>query len=143
MVAQDFADVLSTGGMGTVGSTIFYGSLPDSVAQGVVVVETGGIFPLHTMGSGPATTVGAGVAAVERPRVQVMTRASVYETARAMAQDAFNLLDGLRDRTVNSRRYLWVRAVQSPFDLGRDLNDRAQFAFNLDVTKLVSSSTTT
>jgi hypothetical protein len=143
MVAQDLADVLSTGGIGTVGTDVFYGVLPDTVATGVAVVETGGSFSLHTMGPGPATTFGAGVATVERPRVQVFSRSPTYTTARAKAQDAFNLLDGLRDRTVNGRRYLWIAAVQSPFDLGRDGNDRQQFAFNLDITKYVSSSSST
>jgi len=143
MLAEDIADVLSTGGMGTVASTIFIGPLRDNVDTGVAVIETGGIFPVHAFSSGPATTIGAGVAVVERPRVQVFSRAPDYATARAQAQNAFNLLDGMQDRTVNSVKYLYVEAVQSPVDLGRDKNDRQRFSVNFDVTKNVSTSTTT
>jgi len=142
MLADDLAYYLSSGGLGTVGTSVFWDELPDNAATGVVVADTGGIFPVHTMSSGPSG-IGTAAARLERPRVQVMSRAPTYASARALIQDAFNLLDGLQDRTLNGVRYAWVSAVQSPFSMGRDKNNRSRFACNFDVVKAVSTSSST
>lgn len=142
MLGDDFADVLSSGGVGTVATNIFVGQMPDNVDTGISVLETGGAPPLCTFGSG-ATSIGVPASTVERPRVQVLSRSPIYATARAKAQDAFNLLDGLAARTINGVRYLYISAVQSPIDLGRDGNLRAHFSVNFDVVKAVSTSSST
>ncbi len=142
MLGDDIADVLSSGGVGTVATNIFVGQMPDNVDTGLSVIETGGAFPLRTMGAG-ASAIGAPTAPVELPRVQVLSRSPIYATARAKAQDAFNLLDGIAARTINGVRYLYITAVQSPMDLGRDKNNRAHFSVNFDVVKAVSTSSST
>ncbi len=145
-LGDDVATVLQTGGVGTIATDIFVGVLPDNIDNGVLVKETGGIFPLHTMGSGPATAIpnAVPVAAVERPRVQIIVRDTSYKKARIVAQQCYNLLDGLVDRTINSVLYHRIEAVQSPIDLGREEgNDRQMFSLNFDVTKEGSTSTST
>lgn len=143
MLGDDIVDLLSTSGVGTVATNLFVGDVPDIVDQAIAVRETGGAFTVHTFGSGPSGAYGAGSAALEQPRVQVVSRATAYATARAKMQDAFNVLDGRRQRTINGVTYHWIRAVQSPFDLGRDQNGRQRFACNFDIVKAVSSSTST
>ena len=53
--------------------------------------------------------------------------------------DAWKALEGFPDRVVNNTRYLYAEAVQSPFMLGRDENNRVLLAFNLDVVKALST----
>lgn len=141
MVASDLVDYMSSQGLGTVATNLWDGEIPEG-QTGLGVRETGGIFPEHTFSEGP-TGIGTPVARVERPRVQVLARFAVYATARAKMQDAFNVLDGLRARTINGTLYQWVSAVQSPFDMGRNANQQSEWACNFDVVKAVSTSTTT
>lgn len=131
MLLDDIADVLSSGGAGTVGTTIFKGIIPDRPDACVAVYETGGLAPAHAMSGS------AGNAVAERPRVQVVSRAAQqdYEAARAKASCCYRILDGLPGRTVNGVRYLSSFAVQSPFLLGRDESGRVLLACNFDVVK--------
>lgn len=138
MLLDDVADLLSTGGVGGVGTTsdwsIFKGKLPDAPEKAVAVYETGGLPSVHAMSTGP------GNAAATLPRIQVLVRSPAYSTGRQKAHDAFRLLDGLRERTINGVRYLWIAAVQTePFPIGRDENDRPLIACNYDVVKEMST----
>ncbi len=141
MILDDLIDYLSTQGIGNVGSTasgsIFESQLPAEIPQCIALFETGGLASVHTFSGGPGNAV------VERPRVQVVSRATTYPTARAKAQDVFMLLDGLTNRTINGVRYLSITSVQSPFDMGRDANDYPRVACNYDVIKAISTSSST
>ena len=139
MLLDDVADLLSTGGIGSVGSTASYGiykaAMPDAPEKAVAVYETGGGPSLHAMSGS------AGSAVATRPRVQVVVRSASYSTGRQKAQDAFRLLDGLRDRTVNGVRYMGGAAVQSePFPIGRDENARHLIACNYEFVKAMSTA---
>ena len=50
------------------------------------------------------------------------------------------MLHNVGNRTVNGVRYLWVSAVQSPFLMGRDENNRPLIAVNFDVMKALSTA---
>ena len=138
MLLDDIADLLSSGGIGTVGSTanwgIFTGRRPDFPDKVVSVFEYGGAGSLHAMASG------AGLAVAERPRVQVVVRSNAYSTGRTKANDVFRLMDGLRERTINGVTYKWAAAIQSPFLMARDENDRALIACNYEVWKAISTA---
>lgn len=140
MILDDLVDYLSSGGIGTPGTTMFRGFLPDSPDEALALYETGGQAPVHAMTPGP-TVGGAGVAVIEQPRVQVVCRAPSYDydTARATAHSVFKLLDGMPARTINTTEYLWAAAVQSPFLMGRDQAGRVLIATNYDVAKRVSA----
>ena len=129
MLVDDIADLLSTGGLGTVGTNIWKGANFGSADPSIAVLVTGGIASIHTMLSGP------GGAAVEQPRVQIVVRSASEETAMRKAQAAFKLLDGLRERTINGVRYMWAAAVQPPFSLERDENNRAHYTFSVDIKR--------
>ncbi len=136
MLLDDLGDLLSTGGIGTVGSTsdygIFLGRMPDAPDKAVSIIETGGIAPYRRM------TGTAGDVVAERPRVQVVVRSDQYSTGREKANDAWKLLESLPERTINGTRYLYAEAVQSVFVIGRDENDRVLLGFNLDIVKEVT-----
>lgn len=135
MLLDDMADLISSGGAGTVGTTIFKGLLPDLPDACLAVYESGGFPPVHTMNAGPGTAV------VERPRVQVVCRAARddYQTARTKAHDVMKLLDGLGERAINGTTYKWMIAAQSPFLMGRDENGRVLIAQNFDVVKALTA----
>jgi len=134
MLLDDMQTYLTSGGAGTAGTDLFVGSLPPSPDTALVVYETGGLTTIHTMGNTP------GQAAVERPTIQVVTRAATYQTARALSQKAFLLLDGLPKRTINGTQYYWGAARQSPFLMDRDEKDRYLVAFNVDIIKDLSTT---
>lgn len=140
---DDVADLLSSGGTGTRGANLFTGVLPalapDRVAW--VTEPTGGMGPIHTMSAGPGNANIIG-----RPRFQVWFRGAPegYQGARQDAQNAFNLVNGLRERLINGTRYLWMSAVQSePFSLPPDADLRPLITFSVDVMKGPSTSTST
>lgn len=138
MVLDDLADILSSGGLGSVGTTtdfsIYKSITPASPDKVISLHETGGVAPFRKMHST------AGDVVAERPRVQVVVRSMLYSTGRQKVNDAWKALEGLPERTVNGTRYLYAAAVQSPFPIGRDENNRVLFAFNLDVVKELSTA---
>lgn len=133
MLLDDVADILSTGGLGTVGTDIWKGANFGVADPSIAVLQVGGVASIHSMQSGP------GMAVVEQPRVQIVVRSLSEETALRKAQAAFKLLDGFRERTVNGVRYLWASAVQPPFSLERDENNRAHVTFNVDIKRETST----
>lgn len=114
----------------TLGTNLFLGRLPDSTDTCVALFETGGTFPSHTMG-------GASSPVFERGRLQVVTRASGYATARTLAGDVWSTFEQIADETLTGTRYLRVTAVQSPFPTERDSTDRILVVQNFDVIKSV------
>lgn len=137
MLLNDIGDYLSTGGVGTLGTDLFLGMMPPNPDLAICVYEAGGLASLHAMGNV------AGQAKVERPRIQVVVRggSTGYENARALAQKAFKLLDGLPNRAINGTTYFWGAAVQPVFLMGRDgASHRPLLAFNVDILKELSST---
>lgn len=136
MLLPDISDFLTTGSIGlTTGTNLWLGKLPEAPAIGAALYETGGTSAIHAFSTGPGNAV------VERPRVQVVVRHTDYATGRQMMHNIWKRLDGAGDFTVNSTRYLWISAVQSPFFLKFDQNNRVLFGCNFDVSKAVTAST--
>ena len=130
---DDVADVLSSGGVGTVGTSLFKGALPSTPDAVVALFETGGPGPIHAMAKGPGTAL------VERPHVQVLVRDARADAAKKTAQDANELLDAL-ERTINGVKYLSVYAIQAPFFLTRDETGRVVYAVNYEVLRVPATS---
>ena len=121
MLLDDLSDLLTTGG---ITDTIYKGYMAEKPDDAFSLIETGGMAPIHAMSSGP------GNAQLEVPGFQLVRRSSSYATARDGIQAAFDLLDGLSERTINSTRYSYVEATQSPFSLGRDESQRSLLVVN-------------
>lgn len=141
MLLDDMWDLLASvggAGVGTTG-TMFRGFLPEKPDAAVALYETGGFAPIRAM------TGSAGQVTAERPRVQIVARATEYDyqTARTRMANAYAVLEGLMDRTVNGTRYLYAASVNSPFAMGRDAQGRVLIGCNFDVMKALSTSTST
>lgn len=136
MLLDDISDLLSTGGITT---PIYKGHIPALAGNAAIgLFETGGMNTIQTMSTGPGAA-----STIERPRIQLVFRDLDGSVAMGVATVAFNLVDGLRERVINGVRYLWAQAVQSPFYFDTDANDRTWVAFNLDIVKALSTSTST
>ena len=134
MILDDVAKYLSTTVTAlTLGTNLTKGFMPDSPDTVVTVFETGGYRPTHFLTTGVQTRV------YENPGIMVHARSTDYQTARNQADSVFTTLDGINNRmlptTSGPRHYVSIDAVQSPFSIGRDKNDRFVFSVNFDVTK--------
>jgi hypothetical protein len=130
-VLDDLGAVLATAGVGTVGTTIFYGGLPASPAACVALIEYGGAVPTFTL---PAT---AGIQ-TEQPRVQILSRHTTHALARATAELAYRTLATVVNQTLTATRYLRIEPLQPPFFSGVDQNERSLYIFNVSCEKALS-----
>lgn len=122
MLVQDVATYLQNNGIGTLGTNLFVGRLPDEPDTCTAVFAYAGFpMPLHWNG--------------EQPGLQVLVRAPSYVQAQNLMEQIRGLLHGLSEQTLGTTRYLLVRAKQSPMLLQRDDGDRAIFVCNFDVIK--------
>ena len=112
----------------TLGTNLFLGRLPDDPDTCVVVYEYGGEAPVNTMGSDAMPYV-------EQPRIQVLTRASGYSSARTLALQCWTAVEAVLNESLSGTLYHRVAANQSPFPLERDSQDRVLFAQNFRVQK--------
>ena len=113
--AQEIAEYLEDQSIGTVGTTLFYGRMPDLETSTTiaVIVDHGGPPP-------PASLPQRDVL------LQVMVRAATYDLARKFAGQVHNLLHGLiavdvGDNTVQSALAMGLPAYIGPDDNGREL----------------------
>jgi len=134
MILDDVAQYLSTNITAlTLGTNLTKGYMPDSPDTCTTVFETGGYRPTHYFTTGTQTR------AYENPGIMVHARSTDQVTARGLAESVFTKLDGITNRalptTTGTHHYVSIDAVQSPFLVGRDKNDRFVFSVNFDVTK--------
>jgi len=119
---NDIADHLATLGHGTVGTDIFYSSLPDSPDVCVCVIQTGGQRP-------------APWEDLEYPGIQIVVRDSDSDVARTKAEAIFADLAGLTHTTINTRIYHYFESTGSPNDVGLDEKNRRLITIPFIVTK--------
>jgi hypothetical protein len=127
MLLDELATYLQAEGIGTLGTSLFKGSIPLSDAQDALValIETPGLPPVRSHDMPPAR--------YEQPVLQVATRGQPYgyAAARQKAQDAWDVLDGVANATLSGTLYLWIEALQSPFWLRTDDLERPLVVFNI------------
>lgn len=141
---------LATQDIGTVGTDIFLGLLPDQPDNCIALFEYAGSPPdLHWNG--------------EYPGLQVRVRGTSYAAARAKIGDVMGALHGLYEQVLPGTkteggggeegsdgnggaagngdeapagtRYLLIRARGSPEVLRRDASDRVEFVLNFEIIK--------
>lgn len=122
MLLDDIANYLQTQGIGTVGTDIFRGLMPDQPDNCIALFEYAGSPPdLHWNG--------------EYPGLQVRVRNKSYSAGRAKIGAVVDVLHGLTEQVLGTTRYLLIRANQSPESLGRDNNGRNEWVVNFAVIK--------
>ena len=132
MLSDDMADVLTSGGIAS--ASLFIHELPERPHTAMVVVPTGGYGYERTMSASPAN------APLERPSIQLRSRSTDAATAEALLMNGHVILNGLTERAINSIRYYYVRAVQTPMYLGRDEENRIMFSCNYDILRAESTA---
>ena len=126
MLLDEIATLLEQNGFYVANSDTFVSTLPVDAKLCVIAI-------LDYAGEGPSRTSG-GVAA-DRPRIQIQVRHEEDEQARTIAYQVRDLLDGTADIEVNGTRYVWIAALQDPFPLMRDAQNRLVMVCNYEVIK--------
>ena len=108
---------LATKSVGTVGTDIFLGQMPDQPDNCIALFEYAGSPPdLHWNG--------------EYPGLQVRVRNKSYAAARSKIREVMAALHGLHEQTLSGTRYLLIKARGSPEILKRDASNRIELVLN-------------
>lgn len=129
-VTSELSAYLEGQGIGTRGTDLFEGRIPDEPIACVGIIEYGGFPPdyIHEQA----------MVAYERPTVQILVRAATYALGRAKAEAAYKAIGAILNTTLSGTRYLKATPLQSPFLLDRDANEAPRFVFNTELYKAVS-----
>ena len=134
MILDDIAEYLETNSTRlTVGVNLTKSFMPESPDTVTTVYETGGTGPLN------AFSTGGGTRFYEQPSIMIQSRSKDYQTVRLVMEDVFTILDGVNNTgfpTTTGTHYGSIDAVQSPFLVNRDGNNRFVMSVNFDVLKV-------
>lgn len=126
--AKDVSSLLQTNSYGTEGTDIFVNSAPDPPANCIEINDTGGLPPSDAMGTDGASFL--------RPGVQIKVRNTSNSSALTSIWNIFNLLHKYSG-TIDSVNYKLIVAVQQPFLLYKDENERYTYCCNFLVERAV------
>jgi hypothetical protein len=138
MVLDDLGVFLQTAGLGTLGTSLFKGGWPLDAAGGSVqdalltLIEVPGLPPMYVHDDIAPS--------LDQPVVQVVTRGAPYgyAAARTRAGQAWVALGSVRNQTLGTTHYLWIRPLHAPHHaLGPDEQQRPRIAFNVVCCKAV------
>jgi hypothetical protein len=132
MLLEDMRTYLAAQSTRLTSTNITLSFMPDTPDTVCTLYESGGVFPLHFF------TTSTGTRGYERPGLQTITRSTSYKTARLIAGDIYRRLDEVANvklPTSTGTYYVRVGAVQSPFLIDRDRNDRFRVGCNFDIIK--------
>lgn len=119
---SDIGNYLQAQGIGTLGTNIFLGLIPDEPDNCVALFEYAGSPPdLHWNG--------------EYPGLQVRVRNKSYAAARTKIGEVAKKLHGLHEQMLSGTRYLLIKARGSPEVLKRDNNNRVELFVNFEIIK--------
>lgn len=128
----DWLEAYDTGALGlTEGTNIFKGVLNNTSVNAGSLVEYDGLGLVESQTS-------EGDDLTEMPRVQVMWRSSDYETGMSKIRTIWKALESITNETIGAGLYQRVHSDNSPFQVGKDENDRWLFACNFTVTREAS-----
>jgi hypothetical protein len=119
---KEIGTYLATKSIGTVGTDIFLGLMPDLPDNCIALFEYAGSPPdLHWNG--------------EYPGLQVRVRNKSYAAARTKIGEVMEKLHGLHEQTLSGTRYLLIKARGSPEILKRDASNRVELVLNFEIIK--------
>ena len=119
---SDIGNYLQAQGVGTPGTDMFLGLMPDQPDNCIALFEYAGSPPdLHWNG--------------EYPGLQVRVRNKSYAAARTKIGEVAKKLHGLHEQTLSDTRYLLIRARGAPEVLKRDASNRVELFVNFEIIK--------
>ena len=131
MLLDEIGTFLQTNSIGTLGTDLFEGFMPDTPDACVAILEYPGSPGEYTFG-------GATGAILEKPRIQVMVRNTSFPAAQTKMAAIYALLDAVTRQTLSGTQYHRIQALQPHFGMPRDINLRYIRACNFEATKDVS-----
>jgi len=130
MFLDDIGDWLETQGVATKGTNLFKSIDPGTPDTAVILYEYAGLTPMDTMGVALTNTI-------ERPNLHILIRGVDYAAAASKASAVFRAVHKLSG-SINGTRYLYMHALQSPFDVGPDERGRPRMVCNFRAMKELS-----
>jgi hypothetical protein len=122
MITHDIADYLVSN-LGFSTGDVFEGFMPDRSGTTISVYQYGGFWPLV------ATVPNQ----IERPECHIIIRSDTYDAAMTAANTILKGLHTQGEITINTHRYLYIRALGSPNMMRADYSqDNPQFFVNID-----------
>ena len=119
---KEIGTYLQSQGIGTLGTDLFLGLMPDQPDNCIALFQYAGSPPdLHWNG--------------EYPGLQVRVRNKCYADARTKIGEVAKKLHGLHEQTLSGIRYLLIKARGSPEVLKRDNNNRVELFVNFEIIK--------
>ena len=128
-VLEDMGDYLAAQGVATQGTDLFLGEMPDTPDACTALYLYAGGPAVQAMG------LAAGKSVVDFPRLHVEGRAATLAAAEARVQAVYTKLHNLGPVTINAREYKHIVALQRPYQLGVDQNERALCACNFELAR--------
>lgn len=122
---DDIGAYLAAHSIGTVGTNLFLGDMPETPDICVALYEYAGEPPEAAHDS----------QVLEYPGLQVRVRGTSYSAVKTAIENIQSHLFPLANTTLSGSRYLYFRPVQSPFSMGRDSSKRVEMVQNYIVTK--------
>lgn len=125
-ILESVGNYLAANGQGTLGTSIFLATMPETPDAMVAVYETAGQRPEFTMGSAPW--------AIDRPVLQVICRAGRqdYPVARDKAQSIRELLGVVVEQTLSGIHVMRIQSEGSVVPMGEDENLRPLVSVNFE-----------
>ncbi len=98
----------------------------------MAVIENPGEQPIDVLGATSTANI-----TLEQSGLQIVARGPLedYSSARVKAESAYKALHGVTNSTINGTRYLSIEALQPPFVIELDENDRWIIGFNVSIIK--------
>ena len=119
---KEIGAYLQSQGIGTLGTDLFLGLMPDQPDNCIALFEYAGSPPdLHWNG--------------EYPGLQVRVRNKSYAAARTKIEETMKKLHGLHEQILSGTRYLLIKARGSPEILKRDANNRVELFVNFEIMR--------
>lgn len=125
MMLDDIAAYLAEQNIGTVGTSIFKGSMPDSPDNCIVVYEYAGLPPDLALDGKE----------IEQPGLQVRVRNKSYSAGREAIESVITALSPTANKYLSGTFYLSIIVNQSPAPLGKDAKNRHEWTVNFSVRK--------
>ena len=123
-ILESVGDYLVTNSLGTLGTNIFLGTLPETPDACVAVYENSGSSPMFTMGAGGIR--------IDYPMLQIIARAERedYPTARDKAESIRVLLAQVLEQTISGVHIMRIEPMGSVNLLGVDNKYRPLVSVN-------------
>lgn len=124
----DLGTYLQTQGAGTIGTTMFYGGLPETVTDCIALLEQPGLRQQNSA-SGDMTLI--------KPEFGVRVRNLSGSTAKSKAESIHALLNMKVNSTIGSTYFKRIQAISEPSIISKSLTDGTIYTinFSLEISK--------